>query len=61
MDGQLVTVEAASATDTGADLIVRFQGGDIGDRTLSWAQLADAVVPENDGVGDSALGLAGLY
>ncbi len=61
MDGQLVTVEAASATDTGADLIVRLQGGDIRDRTLSWVQLADAAVPENDGAGDPSLGLAGLY
>ena len=33
LDGQLVTVEAATATDTGVDLIVRFQTGEIRDLT----------------------------
>lgn len=61
IDGQLVSVEAASATETGADLIVRLPNGHIEDRTLSWTQLAGARVPENDGAGNSALGLAGLY
>jgi superfamily II DNA or RNA helicase len=61
LDGNLVTVEMASATDIGVDLIVRRSDGALIDRTITWEQLAAAGVPENDGQGRSVHGLAGLW
>jgi SNF2 family DNA or RNA helicase len=61
LDGELVTVEMASVTESGIDLIVRHSGGELDDRTMSAAQLAAARVPENDGLGSAEAGLAGLW
>ena len=61
LDGNLVTVESATATDVGVDLIVRRPDGALVDRTLTWDQLAAARVPENDGQGLSPQALAGLW
>ena len=36
LDGNLVTVESATATDVGVDLIARRQDGALVDRTLTW-------------------------
>ncbi len=56
-----MTVESSTATDSGADLILRTSDGRLIDRSVTAAQLADARVPENDGLGDSMKGLAGLW
>src|SRR6516162_199497 len=61
LDGNLLTVEMVTATDTGVDLIVRRPDGVLVDRTLTWEQLAAARVPENDGQGLSPQALAGLW
>src|SRR5437588_11315718 len=61
LDGELVTIEMASATDSGVDLIVRRPAGALEDRTMTFAQLAAARVPENDGQGSSTAALAGLW
>ena len=61
IDGELVTVEIATATETGADLILRTTTGSLLDRTLTVQQLAKARVPENDGLGQPAKALAGLW
>ena len=61
LDGDLVTVEMATVTESGIDLIVRRPGGGLDDRTMSAAELAAARVPENDGQGSSKEALAGLW
>lgn len=61
IDGELVTVEVVTATDTGADLILRTSTGSLLDRTATWQQLEKARIPENDGLGDPAKALAGLW
>ena len=61
IDGELVTVEIATATETGADLILRTTTGSLLDRTLTVQQLAKARVPETDGLGQPAKALAGLW
>jgi hypothetical protein len=61
LDGDLVTVEIATATDDGADLIVRGPDGVLRDRTVSWEQLVAAGVPENDGQGEPSGALAALW
>lgn len=61
LDGHLVTIETASPTDSGFDLIVRRPDGGLLDRTITWEQLAKSRVPENDGKGQPARGLAGLW
>lgn len=48
-------------TDSAIDLIVRRSDGALEDRTISPAQLLAARVPENDGRGSAAVGLAGLW
>jgi superfamily II DNA or RNA helicase len=61
LDGILVTVEMATATDVGVDLIVRRPDGALVDRTVNWELLVAARVPENDGLGLSPQALAGLW
>ena len=61
LDGNLATVESATATDLGVDLIARRPDGALVDRTMTWDQLAAARVPENDGKGLSARALVGLW
>lgn len=61
LDGNLVTVEMATATEAGVDLIVRCPDGALLDRTVTWEQLRSAGVPENDGQGKSGQALAGLW
>lgn len=61
IDGELVIVEVVTATDTGADLILRTSTGSLFDRTATWQQLEKARIPENDGLGDPAKALAGLW
>lgn len=61
LEGGLVTVENATATDTGVDLIVRRPSGELVDRAISWEKLAAAAVPENDGRGRAPQALAGLW
>jgi hypothetical protein len=61
LDGDLVTIETATASDNGVDLIVRGPNGVLKDRTVSWEQLAGAGVVENDGQGEPSGALAGLW
>ncbi len=61
LNDELVAIETATATDTGVDLIVRRPDGSLADRTITWQQLSDARVPENDGQGRSVQALAGLW
>jgi superfamily II DNA or RNA helicase len=61
LDGVLVTVESATLTPSGADLIIRTPDGQLKDRSVTHGQLEHARVPENDGLGDPAKGLAGLW
>lgn len=61
LDGDLLTVETAIASDTGVDLIVRRPDGVLTDRTVTWEQLSAAAVPENDGQGRPAQALAGFW
>jgi SNF2 family DNA or RNA helicase len=61
IDEDLVTVETATVTGTGVDLILRRSDGSLGDRTITWDQLTAARVPENDGQGRSTQALAGLW
>jgi SNF2 family DNA or RNA helicase len=61
LDGDLVTVEIATAGEDGVDLIVRGPNGVLTDRTVSWEQLAVAGVAENDGHGEPSKALAGLW
>jgi SNF2 family DNA or RNA helicase len=61
LEEDLVTVESATLTDTGVDLIVRRPDGVLTDRSVSWEQLAVAAVPENDGQGRPSQALAGLW
>jgi superfamily II DNA or RNA helicase len=61
LDGHLVTVVAATATASGADLVIRRGDGTLADAVLSAAELDQVSVPENDGWGDAAKALAGLW
>ena len=61
LDGGLVTVETATVTDNGVDLIVRGSDGVLKDRTVTWKLLAASRVPENDGHGEPSRALAGLW
>lgn len=61
IDGGLVMVVAATATETGADLVVRRPDGTLADAALTHAQLQAGAVPINDGRGDGARALAGLW
>ena len=61
VDGELLTVEMATVTESGIDLIVRHPGGGLEDRTMSVADVVAARVPENDGRGISKAALAGLW
>ena len=61
LDGQLVTVVAASPTLAGADLVVR-QGDDtLSDASLTRADIDCAVVPVNDGGGNPEQALATMW
>ena len=61
LDGQLVTVVAASSTDGGADLVVRLPDGSLIDAVLTAEELAASSVPENDGGGAGDPALLGLW
>lgn len=61
LEGEVVTVEFATATGTGVDLILRTGSGSLIDRSLNWEQLSKAHLPENDGLGDPGKALAGLW
>ena len=59
--GELLSVITAIPADGGVDLVVRRPDGRPDDVTLTWSQLAQAVVPTGDGRGDPVGGLAGLW
>ncbi len=61
VDGELVTVIAATQTGDGADLVVRRSNGTLGDAALSRADLDAAIVPVNDAGGDSTRALATMW
>lgn len=61
LDGELVTIVAASPHDDGVDLVLRHRDGSLTDRSVSWPILASAYVPENDGGGNAVKALAGLW
>ncbi|MFE1893065.1 helicase-related protein [Streptomyces microflavus] len=61
IDGELVTVIAATTTSDGADLVVRRTDGELGDVAMSFAELDAASVPVNDALGDPARALAALW
>lgn len=61
VDGELLSVITAAPAGDGVELVVRRQDGRPDDVTLTWAELARAVVPAGDGRGDPACGLAGLW
>jgi SNF2 family DNA or RNA helicase len=61
LDGEVITIEVASPTDGGFDLIVRRSDGALVDRTITSEQLARARIPENDGEGQPTRGLASLW
>ena len=61
VDGQLVTVVMATATTTGADLVIRRPDGSLTDAALTAAELAEASVPANDAGGDAANALTGMW
>jgi len=61
LDGNLVTVVAATATVSGADLVIRRGDGTLADAVLTRAELDQGSVPENDGLGDASKALAGLW
>ena len=60
VDGQLVTVIDAVATDRGADLVVRGSKGLL-DISLTSSELVAARIPANDAGGHPARALAGLW
>jgi superfamily II DNA or RNA helicase len=57
----LVTVVSAIASDDAVDLVVRSSNGNLVDRSVSLDVLAAAILPENDGRGNSTNALAGLW
>lgn len=61
LDGELVTVIAATPTADGADLVVRRSDGRLTDAALTRPDLAAAAVPVNDAGGDPAKALAALW
>jgi superfamily II DNA or RNA helicase len=61
LDGRLATVVAATATASGADLVVRRGDGTLADAVLTAAELDQMAVPENDGRGNPQRGLAALW
>lgn len=61
VDGELVTVIAATPTGDGADLVVRRSDGTLSDAALSRADLAAAAVPVNDAGGDATRALATMW
>ena len=61
VDGELVTVIAATATVDGADLVVRHSDGTLTDAALTLADLASAAVPVNDAGGDATKALATMW
>jgi superfamily II DNA or RNA helicase len=61
VDGELVTVIAATATIDGADLVVRHSDGTLTDAALTHADLASAAVPVNDAGGDATKALATMW
>lgn len=61
LDGELVTVVAATPTSDGADLVVRRGDGQLDDASLSQKDLAEAAVPVNDGGGNPEQALASIW
>ena len=61
VDGELVTVIAATATVDGADLVVRHSDGTLTDAALTLVDLASAAVPVNDAGGDATKALATMW
>lgn len=61
VDGQLVTVVRTRAFEDSAELVVEGVDGELKRVDLSYAALAEAMVPSNDGRGDPERGLAGLW
>jgi superfamily II DNA or RNA helicase len=61
LDGELVTVVAATPTATGADLVVRRGDGSLTDVALSHEDLIRAAVPINDAGGDPERSLTGMW
>ena len=61
VDGELITVVAATPTSNGMDLVVRRGDGSLGDIALTAAEFADSQVPTNDAGGDSARALATMW
>jgi hypothetical protein len=61
VDGELVTVIAATRTGDGADLVVRRGDGTLIDAALTRAALTAAAVPVNDARGDAVRALATMW
>jgi superfamily II DNA or RNA helicase len=61
IDGEMVTVIAATTTVGGADLVVRRRDGTLTDTAVTSADLAAATVPINDAGGDSTKALASMW
>lgn len=61
VDGELVTVIAATATVDGVDLVVRHSDGTLTDAALTVADLRSAAVPVNDAGGDASKALATMW
>lgn len=61
VDGQLVTVLAATPNLSGADLVFRCSDGSLGEASLDAADLARAQVPVNDAGGHPQRALTGLW
>ncbi|MEU2727728.1 helicase-related protein [Streptomyces griseoviridis] len=61
MDGQLVTVVMATATATGADLVIRKPDGSLTDAALTAAELQASLIPVNDAGGDPDKALSGMW
>ncbi|WP_448002691.1 helicase-related protein [Agromyces bauzanensis] len=61
VDGELITVVAATRTSSGVDLVVRRGDGALGDVAMTDSELADSQVPANDARGDSAKALATMW
>ncbi len=61
VDGELVTVVAATPTMAGADLVIRRGDGTLTDASLSQEDLTRAIVPVNDAGGDPERSLTGMW
>jgi superfamily II DNA or RNA helicase len=61
LDGELVTVIAATPTGAGADLVIKRGDGSYADAALSASDLKAALIPVNDSGGEPARALAGLW